>query len=915
MQNTLKALIGLIVLTAIFSVKSAEIDVSELQRRCDSLTQQQRQMAAAAGFDVNQMCSRLDNSKQGSGDKRDMRRERPEPGSLQVSEDDLFMLSRVSDKESDDQSFLELLANFESQEDHSDGTGDEEELELEMYGYSLFAGVPTTFAPVTNVPVPVNYVLGVGDQLQVQLLGTSNNNYELTITRDGSITFPDIEPINVAGIEFAEARKLIKQKVEAQMIGATAHVTLGELRSIGVFVLGEAYKPGSYTVSSLSTMTNAIFVSGGVTEIASLRNIQLKRNGKLVSTLDLYDLLQKGDTSGDSHLNPGDVIYIPPVGKTVSVRGEVNRPAIYEVKSGERLKDLIKIAGGYSGSAYPATSFITRNNRQGFKTIIDANLNNVKTLNLSLRSGDELEVGSTLEQLEDVITLTGHFHRPRQLKWFKGMKISSAIKSILELKDNPELGVALVIRKEMPLRKTTVLHFDVEDMLANPKGGNNLELQPLDQIIVLGSESADMKQSNQNELSEIDLNSLMYARYEKNQNYDPDFKKNSGLTAEDTELVSILNDTSNEFILASYNLDREEILAPIVKAIQQQTSDGNFAPLVEISGNVKFPGTYPKSKNMTLRELVLLAGGLDEATYLGNVEVTRRDIENIEQASIKHINVNLGEQLRRDKLFYLQAKDKIAIYVMPEYSDELKIEIEGQVKFPGTYEFRQGETLSQVIKRAGNLTEASHTQAAIFTRKNLRLQEEKQLEDLRTRLKRDIVASELEEKAAGKTSSVGDAEKLLNALGETEAIGRLVIDLEKIMSGQIADIQLKPGDRLIVPSFRQEVSVLGEVQHSTSHLYNKEWILDDYIESSGGLTKRADDERIYVVRADGSVFMPNQGGWLTHQNSMLESGDTIVVPQDTDRIKSLTLWTSVSQIVYQLSLGAAAINQLTKNSN
>jgi len=150
----------------------------------------------------------------------------------------------------------------------------------------------------------------------------------------------------------------------------------------------------------------------------------------------------------------------------------------------------------------------------------------------------------------------------------------------------------------------------------------------------------------------------------------------------------------------------------------------------------------------------------------------------------------------------------------------------------------------------------------------------------------------------------------LDSLEETDAIGRLVIKLDKIIGGSEDDILLKNGDVLIVPPFRQEVSVVGEVQKGSSHMYNKEWLLDDYIDGSGGFTDRADQDRIYVVRADGSVFLPNQGGWLSHQQSMVSAGDTIVIPLEADRIKTLTLWTSVSQIIYQLSLGAAAISRL-----
>ncbi|MEX2051515.1 MAG: polysaccharide biosynthesis/export family protein, partial [Steroidobacteraceae bacterium] len=233
---------------------------------------------------------------------------------------------------------------------------------LKPFGYDLFAGIPTTFAPATDIPVPADYVIGPGDQIRVQLYGDVNQSYVLTVGRDGLVNFPELGPIDVSGQTFSQLRADLEQRVARQMIGTQASITVGETRSIRVFVLGEAYRPGSYTVSGLSTITNALFVSGGVTEIGSLRNIQLKRRGTLVSRLDLYDLLLHGDTSDDSRLLPGDVIFIPPVGRTVAVTGEVRRPAIYEVAGETTARQLIELAGGLAPEADPSLVRLERIN-------------------------------------------------------------------------------------------------------------------------------------------------------------------------------------------------------------------------------------------------------------------------------------------------------------------------------------------------------------------------------------------------------------------------------------------------------------------------------------------------------------------------------------------------------------------------
>ena len=205
---------------------------------------------------------------------------------------------------------------------------------LKAFGYDLFARrAPSTFAPSTNVPVPADYVIGPGDELNVQLYGNQNRSLKLTVARDGHVNLPDLGPINVAGERFTSAKSDIESRVERQMIGVHASVSMGDTRSIRVFVLGEARRPGSYTISGLGTITSALYVAGGVKRIGSLRNVQLKRQGALVRRLDLYDLLIRGDSKDDAKLVQGDVIFIPPVGATVSIDGEVRRPAIYEIRN------------------------------------------------------------------------------------------------------------------------------------------------------------------------------------------------------------------------------------------------------------------------------------------------------------------------------------------------------------------------------------------------------------------------------------------------------------------------------------------------------------------------------------------------------------------------------------------------------
>jgi protein involved in polysaccharide export with SLBB domain len=248
------------------------------------------------------------------------------------------------------------------------------EPELKPFGYDLFTTVPTTFAPATDIPVPSDYVVGPGDTIELQLIGERGGWYTLVVGRDGLVDLPELGPVAVAGMRFDAAKAMLEERIQQQMIGMRASVSIGALRSIQVFMLGEANRPGSFTVSGLSTITNAVFSSGGVKPIGSLRDIQLKRSGKVVARLDLYELLLNGDTRNDVRLLPGDAIFIPPVGTTVSVTGEVKRPAIYELKPGETASDLIRYAGGLTPEADAASARVERIDESGNRTFTGIDL-------------------------------------------------------------------------------------------------------------------------------------------------------------------------------------------------------------------------------------------------------------------------------------------------------------------------------------------------------------------------------------------------------------------------------------------------------------------------------------------------------------------------------------------------------------
>lgn len=721
---------------------------------------------------------------------------------------------------------------------------------LKPFGYDLFAGMPSTFAPATDVPVPAEYVIGPGDTLHVQLIGTVKGRYDLVVGRDGRINFPELGAIAVSGQRFEQMREMLERRVAEQMVGAQVTVSMGELRSIRVFVLGDAEVPGSYTVSGLSTITNALFVSGGVKKIGSLRNIQLKRVGKTVTTLDLYDLLLKGDTSGDARLLPGDVIFVPPVGATVGLSGEVRRPAIYELKRETTARELVQLGGGLLPEADPTIATLERVNSQQQRVTVDVNLSGAGAASL-LQSGDTLRVPTIRPVLQDSVVISGHVHRPGEYQFRPGMRLTDVISSLDELQPSADQRYILV-RREMPTdRQIRVFSTDLEKALAQPASAANFELAARDQIFVFDRESG-----------------------------------------------------------------RDRIIEPLMRELRLQSRIGEPTLEVSVAGKAKVPGKYPLEPGMRISDLLRAGGSLDEAAYGGQAELTRYEVAPGGSRQAQLIEIDLTQVLNGNPQADLALRpfDYLVIKEVPLWAAQEQVEIGGEVKFPGRYPIHRGETLRSVMARAGGLTDLAFPEGAIFTREELKERERKQLQTLAARMESDLAQASLmtaQETGKDAGSAFGVGQSLLANLREAKPVGRLVIDLQrasKARPGSEQDIVLKDGDRLLVPRVTQEVTVIGEVQSTTSHLYRAELSRDDYVSMSGGLTARADADRVYVVRADGSVVVKSGNAWFNGGGVGVKAGDTIVAPLDTERMRPLPFWTAVTSIIYNLAISAAAVN-------
>ena len=302
------------------------------------------------------------------------------------------------------------------------------------------------------------------------------------------------------------------------------------------------------------------------------------------------------------------------------------------------------------------------------------------------------------------------------------------------------------------------------------------------------------------------------------------------------------------------------------------------------------------------KKAVVIGGGL-----LG-LEAARGLLNLGMKVDVVHLMPSLMER-QLDPIASSLLKAELESQGMNFLMEKETVEITGEVLFPGIYSILPGETLSQVLERAGGLTPHAYPEGAIFSREDLRLLEQKRLDDLQAKLEADIAASNIQE-GQGEIDEA-EATRLLSNLDAVDAVGRMVINLPRILEKPMAfDFQLEDGDTLTIPRYQPSVTVVGEVQYPTSHFFDNSLDVFEYISRSGGTKPNADSERIYVVKANGQVVLPEKSAWFSRGADDIDPGDTIVVPIDTDRVDSLTMWSSVTQIMYQAALGIAAISSL-----
>lgn len=703
---------------------------------------------------------------------------------------------------------------------------------LSQFGYQLFAGTPNTFSPAADIPVPPEYVLGPGDELQMQFYGSRDDSLNLVIDREGVIELPKVGALTLVGLSFVQAKALIAEQVRQKMIGVTTSVTMGRLRSIRVFVLGDAEHPGSYLISGLSTISHALFSAGGVSKKGSLRHIQLKRNGNVVKKLDLYDFLLKGNSRGDERLLPGDVIFIPPIGAVIGVAGQVNRPAIYELRAEKTAQEVAEMAGGVLVDADIKHLQIDRLSQTGGRNILDFDLKQ----STKIQNGDILMLFAVPGMRSDTVNLLGHIKRPGQYGLSKDMKLSGLLNSVDDLLPGAFLDYALIQRTDPILRSVTTLRVSLDNLLVKQNKQADVALQADDQVYVFSKASIDP-----------------------------------------------LN-------------------------------------VVSVSGQIVNAGQYPYAEQMRLIDLVLAAGGPTEQAYLKVAELTRYEVIDGKRRQSSHTEVNLGDALagNADANLLLLPHDELLIKTISNWRNVTRIEVQGEVKYPGTYPVDDGERLSSVLTRTGGYTDDAYLRAAVFTRESVRLDQQKQIDELAKRTEADVTKMETlvdslkdEMLRTRQLSQLEAAKRVAEQMKLVRATGRIVIELSDIekLKGTTFDLAMRDGDRLYVPKRPDDVQVLGEVYNQTALVYRNNMSSSEYLAMAGGATRSGDVDHIYVVRANGMLEVVNKG-WFGVKSANIEPGDAIVVPQKVEQFNFVDSTLDWSRVLMQVGVSLASMKTI-----
>lgn len=672
--------------------------------------------------------------------------------------------------------------------------------ENEVFGRNIFNNQMLTFQPNMNMATPSNYSLGAGDEVVIDVWGASQQTFTETVSPDGVIVIEGVGPCQIGGMSVNEATAYLRSRLGKFYSDCNIQLSLGSTRSIQVQVMGEVNVPGTYTLSSLSSAFNALYAAGGVSDIGTLRDIKVYRDGRQLASIDVYDLLLNGKSKGNVILADNDIIVVGPYDALVEIRGKVKRPMFYEMKKNESLSTLLGYSGGFTGDAYKKNMRVTRKNGSEYSihTVGEFDWNS-----FTMDDGDSVYVDSVIARYSNMVEIRGAvFHA--------GMfQMDGSINTVREL-----------VRAAEGLREDA---FTARAVMHRQKDDLSLEVLPVDIKGVMDGTVADIP-----------------------------LRKNDVL-----------------FIPSKTDMDGDRTL--------------------NISGEVNYPGLYVYADNTSLEDLVLQAGGLTEAASTVKVDVYRRinDADAIEDnnelTETYTFALKDGFVIDGEPGFILEPFDQVVVRRSPTYTEQKNVSVTGAVNFSGYYAMtNKNYRLTDLVKAAGGLSSLAYSKGARLERRmteDERNQQEASLRAAQISLYEEAMQNE------GKNYDLQRADSLLQMKLDVGTTFPVAINLEAALKnpGSIDDLQLREGDRLVVPQYSSTVKISGDVMHPVSMNYKKGESLKYYIKHAGGYGDNARKSRVYAINMNGTVEL------ISHSSSKaVQPGCTIVVPSKNKKNKMTT---------------------------
>jgi len=757
---------------------------------------------------------------------------------------------------------------------------------LPIYGAKLFRNVPTTFAPSDLTPVTSDYVVGPNDELRVRIWGQITYSGNLRVDRSGDIYLPEAGAVHVAGLTFSQLDQHLRSAVGRVYRNFDLAVDMGRIRSMQVYVTGQARRPGAYTVSSLSSLIDALFASGGPSAQGSLRHIELRRDGKTVVDFDLYALLIHGDKSNDARLLPEDVLFIPPTGPQVAITGSVHSPGIYELHGKETIADLIDAAGKTTAVAASTRISVERLGDHQIRQAMEFTFDTTG-MAVPLSDSDIVRVYAVVPAYQKTVTLRGNVANPGRFAWHPGMHLSDLIPDRDSLLSRDYWWKRSHLGLPTPEFEPFIPNFDENQRRPNrsnpfsphypypntPDGQNPNPNNPSGNV----NQYPNVDNSYDQSLSWMSAQDALAADLSASDRQDPNY-------------------TSNE----NQRADR-------------QASEGSVASQLRQRGEDATTQTKRTDVRLNVAEI-----------YWSYAVIERLDSKTLKTSLVPF---DLGHLIDHDSSqdLALEPGDAVTVFShadirVPQEQQTKYIRLEGEFVHAGIYSVRPGETLRDLVSRAGGFTHNAYLYGSEFDRESTRkLQQERideyvqrvDLDSERGNLALTVAPSSSAGTLASATAATAAEQQLIARLKLIRATGRVVMTFRPDSSSldDVPAIALENGDRFLVPSQPATVNVVGAVYDQNSFLYGTGGSTAHYLTLAGGPDRNADSHRTFVIRADGSVVSrdASKGQW---KSLTLNPGDTIVVPDKTIRptaLRGLLDWT---QIFSQLALGAAAINVL-----